>query len=277
MRVRIPLFSLTRKKKYNLELNVQVLQSLNSTNQVLLRNPNLLYFLRILSISTSQVLPAQPQLPILRSNPTRFGKQKKSPQYSQMFAQWVQLNQIVPSSLRKPYNPRQLSYLLQSPRSLTYTNIQSTLSTWTTLLQLLKHLFFYESKGVFLSHPILLKESTFLNWEALKCTWPFFKRFLPFFFSANRTFNFKSLNVFHTSFSDKVDFIFVTDTNYHKVNTLLFQKLNSFMVTLHGECESPWGNSFNLINSNKSLLTQYFFLKCCFWLKKTALQEKILS
>ena len=256
---------------------MQVLKHLNSNNQLLLSNPSLLYFLKVLGISTLKAGLSLPKLPTLRSNPTRFSKQKGLFQYPQVFTQWIRLNQISPDSLRKPYSPRQLSYLLQAPRSLAYTNVKSTLAIWVNLLHLLKHLFFYESKGVFLTNPTLLKESSFLNWESLKCTWPFFKKFLPFFFSVNKSFNFKSLSVFNTSFNNRVDFIFITDSNYHKVNALLFQKLNSFLITLHGEYETPWDSSFSLVNTNKSLLTQYFFLKCCFWLKKTALQEKIFS
>ena len=277
MRVRIPLFSLSKKKKYNLELNLRVLKYLSPNNQLLLSNPGLLNFLRVLDVGLLKTHTSTLKLPTLRSNPTRLAKPKEFSQYSQVFTQWINLNQISPSSLRKPYNPKQLSYLLQAPHSLAYVNVKSTLAMWVNLLHLLKHLFFYESKGLFLANPLLLKESTFLNWESLNCTWPFFKKFLPLFFSVNKSFNFKSLNVFNTSLNDRADFIFITDNNYHKVNALLFQKLNSFLITLHGEYETPWGNSFNLVNTSKSLLTQYFFLKCCFWLKKTALQEKILS
>jgi hypothetical protein len=225
----------------------------------LLRSPSLLHFLKILTAHTLLAAPTFLRAPTLLSTPTRLVKQGKSFEYSQIFTQWINLNQISPSSLRKPFNPRHLSYLLQAPDSLTYANVKSTLATWVNLLHLLKHLFFYESKGVFLTNPILLKESMFLNWETLGCTWPFFKKFLPFFFSANKSFNFKSLNVFSTSFDDKAEFVFITDNNYHKVNALLFQKLNSFLITLHGEYESPWGSSFSLVNTSKSLLTQYFF------------------
>ena len=272
-----PVVLIAKKKKSNLEINLQVLVSLNTDNQILLRNPSLLYFLRIFTSKPLQTNLTFPK-PLRLGNSFRGGlKGKKLSTYSQVFTQWVHLNQIPLNSLRKPYNPRQLSYLLQSPHNLAYANLKSVLATWTNLLQLLKHLFFYESRGVFLTHPVLLKESTFLNWESLQCTWTFFKRFLPVFFSVNRSFNFKSLNVFHNSFDAKTDFVFIADNSYHKVNSLLFQKLNSFLITLHGEYENPWGSSFNLINMNKSLLTQYFFLKCCFWLKKAALQEKVLS
>ena len=235
------------------------------SNQILLRSPSLLHFLKILTTGRTPVTPALLRTPTLLNNPTRLVKQKNVPEYSQVFMQWINLNQAPSGSLRKPYNPRQLNYLLQTPRSLGYANIKSTLAAWVNLLHLLKHLFFYESKGLFLSNPTLLKESTFLNWEALRCTWPFFKKFLPFFFSANRSFNFKSLNVFRASFDNNTDFVFIADNSYHKVNALLFQKLNSFLITLHGEYENPWGSSFSLINTSKSLLTQYFFLKCCFF------------
>ena len=265
MRVRIPLFSLLKKKKYNIELNVQILSSLYATNQVLLQNPGLLHFLRILTSRTSLRVPILLRAPSLISTPTRLVKQGKSSDYSQVFTQWINLNQISRSSLRKPFSPRQLSYLLQAPDSLAYVNVKGALATWVNLLHLLKHLFFYESKGVFLTNPTLLKESMFLNWETLGCTWSLFKKFSPFFFSANKSFNFKSLNVFRTSFDNKVEFIFITDNSYHKVNALLFQKLNSFLITLHGEYENPWGSSFSLVNTSKSLLTQYFFLKCCFF------------
>ena len=265
MRVRIPLFSLLKKKKYNIELNLQVLTLLNTKTQILIHNPSLINFLRVLGKRASVTHKTLTQLPALRSTPTRLIQRNNFSNYSQVFTQWIQLNQISPDSLRKPYNPRRLNYLLQAPNSLTYANIKGTLAIWSNLLQLLKQLFFYESRGVFLTSPTLMKESTFLNWESLKCTWPLFKRFLPFFFSANRSFNFKSLNIFRTSFSNKADFIFITDNSYHKVNALLFQKLNLFLITLHGQYENPWGSSFNLINVNKSLLTQYFFLKCCFF------------
>ena len=275
MRVRIPLFSIYSSKN-TLMLNLQVLEALSSPVFKKSTWFSFLIFYRLIH----QSLTPKASSSVLRSFHPRGQiktSRNKNLRASETFTQWLTLNSPAVNNLRKLYKPGQLSLILTSPNTHSYTNLKSLSLRWTNLLNLIYQICFYESKGLFFLNPLLSKESLFLNWESLRCNVLTFKQLTPLFFSTSRNFSFKSFNVFKNSIDGKADFALVADTSYHRTNTLLLQKLNLPLIGLCAEYENPWQSPYNLPNVGKSLLSQYFFVKCCFWLKKAALHEKVLT
>ena len=274
MRVRIPLFSIYSPKN-TLALNLQILKILSAP---IFKQSNWFSFIMFCRL-VSQKLAPKPQTDKLRpfySQDQTKTCVNKSLRTSETFTQWLTLNTSATNNLRKLYRPGQLSLILSTPNTRSYMNLKSLSLKWTNLLNLIYQIFFYESKGLFFLNPLLSKESLFLNWESLRCNTLTFKQLTPLFFSASKNFNFKSFNVFKSSIDGKVDFALVTDVSYHRTNSILLHKLNLPLIGLHAEYENPWQSPYSLPNIGRSLLTQYFFVKCCFWLKKTALYEKVL-
>ena len=275
MRVRIPLFSI-HSTKNTLTLNLQILQTFSLPLFKQSSWFSFLMFYKLLKPNLTLKTTVRQLRPFYSQEPSRM-RLNKTLQAPDTFTQWLTLNTPVTSSLRRLYTPGQISLLLNTPSTRSYLNLKSLSLKWTNLLNLIYQIFFYESKGLFFLNPLLSKESLFLNWESLRCNTLTLKHLTPLFFSSSRNFSFKSFNVFKNSIDGKVDFALVTDLSYHRTNALLLHKLNLPLISLHTEYESPWQSQYNLPNVGRSLLTQYFFLKCCFWLKKTALQEKVLS
>ena len=275
MRVRIPLFSIYSQKN-TLTLNLQILKVLSSSA---FKQPNwfsFVIFYRLIQQNPTSKINVSTLRPFYSQGQAK-ARLNRSLQAPETFVQWLTLNTSATNNLRKLYKPGQITLLLSTPITRSYMNLKSLSLKWTNLLNLVYQIFFYESKGLFFLNPLLSKESLFLNWESLRCNMLTFKHLTPLFFSASRNFSFKSFNVFKNSIDGRVDFALVADASYHRTNSLLLHKLNLPLIGLHTEYENPWQNPYSLPNIGKSLLTQYFFVKCCFWLKKTALHEKVLS
>ena len=263
MRVRIPLFSIYLQKN-TLTLNLQILKVLSSST---FKQPNWFSF-----VIFYRLIQQKPALKAYVSTLRPFCSQgqtkaclNKSLQAPETFVQWLTLNTSPTNNLRKLYKPGQISLLLNTPITRSYMNLKSLSLKWTNLLNLIYQIFFYESKGLFFLNPLLLKESLFLNWESLHYNTLTFKQLTPLFFSASRNFSFKSFNVFKNSIDGRVDFALVADASYHRTNSLLLHKLNLPLIGLHTEYENPWQSPYSLPNIGKSLLTQYFFVKYCFF------------
>ena len=264
MWVQIPLFSIFRTKK-TLILNLQLLQLVTQFSP---KSSNWVKFFRFIRLSDSlfsKKVPANTRLKPFTHGLITPHKPLPISIYSETFIQWLKLNPPSTDNLRKIYKPQQINLILNTPYTKIYLNLKPLRSKWNSLLNLLYHIFLHEGKGVFLLNPIFTKESMFLNWESLRCSNLFFKYFFSSLFSISRSFDFKSFNVFQNSIHQNVDFVLVTDLNYHKANTFLFKKINLPLISLPSEYDSPWENPYSLPSTRRSLLDQYFFLKCCFF------------
>ena len=263
MRVRIPLFSIYSPKN-TLTLNLQILKVLSSP---IPKQPNWFSFVIFFRLICQKLTPkahTSTFRPFYSQGQTK-ARLNRSLRAPETFTQWLTLNTSTTNNLRKLYRPGQISLMLSTPSTRSYMNLKSLSLKWTNLLNLIYQIFFYDSKGLFFLNPLLSKESLFLNWESLRCNTLTFKQLTPLFFSASKNFSFKSFNVFKNSIDGRVDFALVADASYHRTNSLLLHKLNLPLIGLHTEYENPWQSPYSFPNVGRSLLTQYFFVKCCFF------------
>ena len=263
MRVRIPLFSIYSPKN-TLTLNLKILKVLSCS---IPKQPNwfsFVIFFRLICQKLTSKARTSTLRPFYSQGQTK-ARLNRSLRAPETFTQWLTLNTSTTNNLRKLYRPGQISLMLSTPSTRSYMNLKSLSLKWTNLLNLIYQIFFYDSKGLFFLNPLLSKESLFLNWESLRCNTLTFKQLTPLFFSASKNFNFKSFNVFKNSIDGRVDFALVADANYHRTNSLLLHKLNLPLIGLHTEYENPWQSPYSFPNVGRSLLTQYFFVKYCFF------------
>ena len=269
MGVRIPLFSeITNLQTFSNKLHLLFVLSKVPSNWA--------YFLRkyyATQLNNLQCKPTQTQHVGLRSI-KRFNYTKNVAK--QAFTPFVTLTSPLLTTLHRAYKPNPFPVALHSPANSFYTNLTSALHRWQLGLNLIYQLFFYESRGMFFLHPTLTKESLFLNWESLNCSLLFFKQFTQLFWKLNTSLNFKSSDVFKNNLSLGAEFAIIGDQQYHKANQALLEQSGIYLIHLQSQDKNLRTSNFTLLNLNNSLLTQYFFVKCCFWLKKTALNKKIL-
>ena len=192
-------------------------------------------------------------------------KDSNAVRYVQTFKSLIALNHAFYEPIKQTYKPQLVSPLIYSPQNRTHFNLKTLLNQWESGLNLIYQLFLYESRGTFLFNPLLAKESLFLNWEALACNSSLFKTFTPFFLQTNTSLSFKSTRVLENNIKSNVEFAVISDVRYHKANKTLLQRLGIYLIQLQAQSEDPWNADFRTLNSNNSILMQYFFIKCCFF------------
>ena len=258
MGVRIPLFSQINPNQI-LVKKFQLLPLLTKTQSFWLQFLNKCLTTKTSLLQSQQHAKSKRKLrPVLHYNSNRSN-------YTQAFNSIITLNHIFYEPINQTYKPRLVPSLLYSPQSGNYFNLKTLLNQWQSGLNLIYQLFLYESRGAFLFNPLLSKESLFLNWESLACNLPLFKTFTPFFLQTNTSLSFKSIRVLQNNIKSNVEFAVISDVRYHKANKTLLQRLGVYLIQLHAQSNDPWSADFTILNSSNLILTQYFFIKCCFF------------
>jgi hypothetical protein len=153
-------------------------------------------------------------------------------------------------------------------------NVSKVLLKWQNTNDLLINIFYYNNYPIIFSTLYFKIETLALNWTHHKWNyllWKYYYNFFYFKFNKNTDY----ADYFFSKLNDlQIDFLIITDTNYHYKNLFFFRHYKKYTIGLVDMNTNPWIVDYPVLMIFNNFLFQLYFFKLLIFFKKIVFLKK---